>query len=70
MKIFKIEKINHNSEKFNETFYFNLEQVSRVKVTVEDVEFFFGPNDTKRFTKKEIGDVEFQRVSDELAKLN
>ena len=68
MKPFKVEKVNAN-EKFNETYIFNLDVMTRAKITPDDVEIFCGTNDSKRFTKKELGDVEYNRVCRELSNL-
>ena len=69
MKLFKIEKVNAASERFNETFIFNLDTTTRIKITPEDIEIFCGTNDSKRFTKRELGDAEYNRVCEELRML-
>ena len=69
MRPFRVEKINMASDRFNETYIFNLDATTRVKITPDDVEIFCGSNDSKRFTKKELGDVEYNRVCEELRKL-
>lgn len=69
MRPFRIEKVNAASERFNETYIFNLDVMTRVKITPEDLEIFCGTNDSKRFTKKELGDAEYNRVCEELRKL-
>ncbi len=66
MKPFKIEKINPTSERFNETFIFNLDVTTRIRITPDDIEIFCGSNDSKRFTKKELGEDEFNKVCEEL----
>ena len=62
MRPFKIEKVNVTSDRFNETFIFNLDLATRIKITTEDLEIFCGTNDSKRFTKKEIGDAYVNRL--------
>jgi len=69
MRTFRIEKVNASSDRFNETYIFNLDVTTRIKITPEDIEIFCGTNDSKRFTKKELGDAEYNRVCEELRKI-
>ncbi|OGF45765.1 MAG: hypothetical protein A2452_01720 [Candidatus Firestonebacteria bacterium RIFOXYC2_FULL_39_67] len=64
----KVEKTNAASEKYNEIHYINLDLVTRVKFTVDKIEFMSGSTESATFTKKEVGDAQFENIKLQLEK--
>jgi len=64
----RVEKTNGANEKFNEIHFINLDLITRVKFTLEKIEFFTGGSEGSTFTKKELGDAQFEDIKQQLAK--
>ncbi|OGF45502.1 MAG: hypothetical protein A2231_01090 [Candidatus Firestonebacteria bacterium RIFOXYA2_FULL_40_8] len=64
----KIEKTNAASEKFNEIHFINLDLITRVKFTLDKIEFITGGSEGSTFTKKELGDQQFEDIKQQLTK--
>ncbi|MFH1075189.1 MAG: hypothetical protein V1752_08890 [Candidatus Firestonebacteria bacterium] len=64
----KIEKTNATSERFSEIHYINLDLVTRVKFTADKIEFMSGNTESATFTKKEVGDAQYESIKLRLEK--